>query len=76
MEQMTFDFSFSGLKIRDKVKIIGKSVGDPLPCYGWNLGDVAYVRAFRGRKSFYYLKNINEDRERSGAFLAKDLRSV
>ena len=76
MEQMTFDFSFSGLRVGDKVEIIGKSVGDPLPCYGWNLGDVAYVGAFRERKGFYYLKSINEGEERGGAFLAKDLRSV
>ena len=78
MEQLSLPFA-RVLKVGDKVMIIGKT-GLALPCFGWDVGCVAYIgliENWTGNKETYFLKiSITDEFCMGGRFAFNDLRRV
>lgn len=71
MRQLQLPFTKKPLKVGDRVRIVGKSIGTPLPCFDWKIGDTGTVSKviespFVG-VDYYYLD------KKMGGFLRDDL---
>lgn len=84
MEQLNFQFNFGKLKIGDKVEIVDKTLGDPLPSWNWKKGMVAYVAEIANNAfdvehfgcTGYFLASAPDEEHRSGRFARNDLRRM
>jgi len=58
MEQMKLIFKNEQFKKGDKVKIINKSIGWPLPNWGFKKGDIVYIKSIQmwDNKLSYFLQ--------------------
>ena len=75
MEQISLPFKKKIFEKGDRVTIVSKSVGDPLPFGYWDVGSVGYITSVEpwNNSSSYFLGIVIGD-ERAGRFLHVDLR--
>ena len=72
------------LKVNQKVRIIGKSIGSPIKDTVWNIGDIAYINEIKALEENtllysglrYYLKCLKGGIWCDGVFMYNDLESM
>ena len=63
------------LRVNDKVKILGKSIGDPIEYWSHNIGDICKITCIFNSSSYGNITTYELD-HRPGDFLNTDLRKT